>query len=278
MIRENIMDERWLKEFQQKLGALQRIGKEVKRWQRYRKDEKSLFLLEESLNKIQRYQKKASGLEALILELGEFCNKEREDIDILKQRFKGKLGSELAARLPGIEVYGNLPELKVGLFTLEFLLSRGEVKVWYGPKVEFICKRSLAKTDLAKFIKDAYETLEKSGLKGDTFLNLLWRSYEGLSTSLGSAVPLSKVLQQMAWLQQKKAFLIDPKKENFKGYGRVQFSYDLFRTSKRTYNDYEFRLIVATREQTKDKKDFLWVPTSRQGEGGYFSALSFKRI
>lgn len=270
------MDEKWIKEFQKRLGILQKIRQEIKKRQRYLKDEKSLFLLEENLNKIQRYQKMASGLDVLLLELDDFLGKEKERIDNLKQRFKDKLGSELAAQLPEINLCGNLPELKAGLFILEFLLLKSEVKIWYGPKVESISKKSLAKTNLAKFIKKTYDALETSGLKGDMFLDLLWKSYKKASTSIGSAAPLSKILQQMAWLQQKKSFLIDPKKENFKSYSRIQFSYDLFRTSKRTYGDYEFRLIVATREQTKDKKDFLWVPINKQGEGGYFSALTFK--
>lgn len=271
------MDEEWIKAFRKMLTALQRIQQEIKKQQQYIKDERALFLLEESLNKIQRYRKMAADLDALLLELDAFYNKEKERIDNLKQQFKNKLGSELAAQLPEINLGGNLPELKAGLLTLEFLLSKNEVRVWYGPKVEFLSKKSLAKVNLAEFIKKTYGALETSGLKGDMFLNLLWRSYEKASTSLGGAVPLSKILEQMAWLQQRKPFLIDPKREHFKSYGRVQFSYDLFRTSKRTYNDYEFRLIVATREQTKDRKDFLWVPTNRHGEGGYFSALIFKK-
>lgn len=271
------MDEKWLKEFQKRLGALQKIQQEIKKRQQYLKDEKSLFLLEENLDKVQRYRKMAADLDALLLELDAFYNKEKERINSLRQQFKNKLGSELAAQLPGINLSGNLPELKAGLLTLEFLLSKNEVKIWYGPKVEFLSKKSLAKVNLAKFIKETYSALETSGLKGGMFLDLLWRSYEKVCKSVGSAVPLSKILGQMAWLQQKRAFLIDPKREHFKSYSRVQFSYDLFRISKRVYGDYEFRLIVATREQTKDKKDFFWVPTNRHGEGGYFSALVFKK-
>jgi len=80
----------------------------------------------------------------------------------------------------------------------------------------------------------------------------------------------------LVWLQQKKDFWLHPRRSNFKEYSRVQLSFDLFRTPQRHYQGREFRLVVASREQTKNKADFLWVPTNWQGEGYCFTAIYFK--
>jgi len=73
---------------------------------------------------------------------------------------------------------------------------------------------------------------------------------------LEDPLPITSVLLEYTILVRNIA------KENYTHYGRVFFSYDLYRLKERKINEHELELITATRAYTRKKKDFLWVPTN----------------
>ena len=89
------------------------------------------------------------------------------------------------------------------------------------------------------------------------------------------AVPIGVVMQEMALLKQKRSFLIDPKKENFTSYGRARFSYDLARVKQKRLEEKEFRLVVASMEQTRKEETNLWVPKIHHGDGTHYAFVVF---
>lgn len=241
----------------------------------------SPFALEGFLKEVIQQYKRAQNLTPILEELQNFLNQVKEEIAGQKEVYKTRLGSMLAAELPEIKIVGQLPRLKVGLFTLEFLLAKNEVKIWYGPQYELVQKVNLTKANLVSTLKELYKKLDSEGQKGEALVSSLWQAYRRSlaerELSLGTPVSIKDIFPYLIWLQQKDDFWLSPKRNQFKEYSRMQLSFDLFRTPQRTYKDYEFRLIIASREQTKNKANFLWVPANWQGEGYCFAAISFKK-
>ena len=90
-----------------------------------------------------------------------------------------------------------------------------------------------------------------------------------------SAVPIIGVMQEMAFLKQKRSFRTDPTREHFTSYGRVKFSYDLARLKTRRLGGKELRLGVASMQQTKSEKTSLWVPKLLHGNGTHYASVLF---
>jgi len=270
-----------IKKLEQMSRVCQKLALALKHYQKAILKDTSPFTLEGFIREAVQQHKKAQSLSSILDECESFLNLAKEEIAGQKEVYKTKLGNMLAMALPDIKIVGQLPKLKVGLFTLEFLLGKNEVKIWYGPQFELVQRLNLIKADLPSALKELYNKLEKEGLKGETLVALLWQAYKRslAEKGLGFGTPLSikDIFPYLIWLQQKNNFWLHPKRSQFKEYSRMQLSFDLFRTPQRTYKDYEFRLIIASREQTKNKADFLWVPANWQGEGYCFAAISFKK-
>ncbi|MCD6319351.1 MAG: hypothetical protein J7M03_01585 [Candidatus Desulfofervidaceae bacterium] len=262
--------------------ACQRLALALKNYKKATLKEVSPFALEGFLKEAIQQYKRAQNLTSILEESQNFLNQVQGEIAGQKEAYKTRLGSMLAAELPEIKIVGQLPRLKVGLFTLEFLLAKNEVKIWYGPQYELVQKVNLTKADLASTLKELHKKLDSEGQKGEVLVSSLWQAYKRIlaerELNLGTPVSIKDIFPYLIWLQQKDDFWLHPKRNRFKEYSRMQLSFDLFRTPQRTYKDYEFRLIIASREQTRNKADFLWVPVNWQGEGYCFAAISFKKI
>jgi hypothetical protein len=85
---------------------------------------------------------------------------------------------------------------------------------------------------------------------------------------------LVDLLTELVFLQQPRAFRVDPTKRNFKEYGRCMFGYDLYRL-KKTGLKRSIRLYTATFDATRFKDKVIFVP---EGEGGTrYGYISFER-
>ncbi|MDL1956577.1 MAG: hypothetical protein LWW95_05955 [Candidatus Desulfofervidus auxilii] len=260
----------------------EKLAKNIKEYLKAKEKNNSPFILEGILKEAEQKYEKIKSLSITLEITKSFLDQAKKEVNGEKEAYKAKLGSILAAQLPQIKLQGQLPKLKAGLLTLEFILSKNEVKIWYGPQYELLQKINLTKIDLAQVIKEIYTQLDKKGVKGEALIALLWRAYKKalIETNgvIGSAVPIKTLFPYLIWLQQKDDFWLHPRRTLFKEYSRTQLSFDLFCTPQRNYKDYEFRLIIASREQTKQKIEFLWVPINWQGDGHCFTAISFKKL
>jgi len=268
------------KQWRQMEMACQRLSANFKNYLKTIEKQTNPFVLEGIIKEAQKECDKIKKVNETLELSQRFFQQAKEEISKQKEVYRTRLGSILATQLPNIKIEGQLPKLKAGLLTLEFILAKMEVRVWYGPQYEVLTKVNLSKTDLAVIVKDIYAQLEKNGQKGETLVALLWEAYKKslvqTGQSIGMPVSFRILFPHLVWLQQKKDFWLHPRRSNFKEYSRVQLSFDLFRTPQRHYQGREFRLVVASREQTKNKVDFLWVPTNWQGEGYCFTAIYFK--
>jgi hypothetical protein len=173
---------------------------------------------------------------------------------------------------------GQLPELRWGLLRLEFKLSgpKREVGVWYGPRIERLAVAAPNAAEVAAVAREARAALDREPLDGDAFADELARAYDvtrrRLALESGAPAPLLQVLADLVAARQSASFLADPVAAHFRGYGRVQFSYDLYRAGSRA----GIALGVAAHAQTKRPEDHLWVPQSASGEGTHFASLGVR--
>lgn len=264
------------------------IEKFLKEGENLEKDiDKNAYQIEDRLKKVEEKLGKLKELEELrdnLKEIKEFVGERKKPLEHPKQKLKNYLGAELDRRFRemGRHIEGNLPELRVELLTLEFLLSQSQVKIWYGPKIELLERSKLIVDDIANAVTNIYKAFDKAGFEDEqSFLKLLFEAYSNLikkeGLDLGANVSVIHWLGEIAWLKQDKKFLADPRREHFKNYNRTQLSYDLSCLKQREYDSYQLRLGIASREQTKKKKDNLWIPTNQKGDGTHFSSICFRK-
>lgn len=237
--------------------------------------------LKNQINKIEqelsKFEKEINQIFELKLELEEFKKAQVQKIENEKQIFGNKLFEEL--KKIGIELSGQIPNFSAGLFKIIVNFDEEKAKIWYGPEQEFV---GLVDLDTKKIVTKIKETKEKLSVKfyEKDFFQTLKRAYEiVVDYQFGKPAPIIQVLYQFALLLQGTKFLIDPKKENYTSYGRINFSYDLYRLQKTsTLNlfNYQFELITATRDLAKDRDKFLWIPINEKGEGTVYSHIKIK--
>ncbi len=171
------------------------------------------------------------------------------------------------------------------MLTLLFSFEKGgSVKIFYGPKISLLKKVPVEAGKIAEAVVSLIKELNDPPLDDERFLKELYLSYtmglarrEGMKTEgeQPHAVPIGVVMQEMALLKQNRRFLIDPKKENFTSYSRAKFSYDLARIKQKRLGEKEFRLVVASMEQTRKEETSLWVPKIHHGDGTHYAFVVF---
>lgn len=197
---------------------------------------------------------------------------------------RGELGRRFGVELEqwlqetGRSLSGHYPELKTGLFTIELDFDGGHAILWYGPKQERLGRYRLSPREVASRVQKGERDLG-SELPIEDFLTRLEEAYLSCVEGRRSRkAPIIQVLCQLSYLLQTPHFRSDPKKENYRGYGRADFSYDLYRVQReadRTRQSHRLHLAIATRSQTEQRARHLWVPEGADGRGSAYSHLTF---
>jgi len=189
---------------------------------------------------------------------------------------KKTFGKELEEELKqvGFRLEGHYPLLKSSFYTLEVNFDKSSVTIWFGPKQEKLKVCSLSPKRVAQKLFELHNLITKREFVEKAFLFNLYKACETVANKenkkLEDPLPITSVLLEYTILVRNIA------KENYTHYGRVFFSYDLYRLKERKINEHELELITATRAYTRKKKDFLWVPTNDEGVGTYISHLRLR--
>jgi hypothetical protein len=242
------------------------------------------YRLEKSLGAIRRLAQGFSDSEDR-RQILDWCEEQERRIQGLKDDFRFRFGDGLRAALAerGYALSGQFPTLRVGLYTVKLDFDAGTAAIFWGPEVEGIRTRiPLASALIAAAVAEFDQRLQGGEFSAETYLALLLRAYLR-ARPVGPAaeaarVRLTAVLPEVALLLQPKKFGVNPVRANFRDYSRVQFGFDLFRLRRRDAliaGGQRLQLTVATFDSTTEKARALWVPDNEQGEGTYFSYLSF---
>jgi hypothetical protein len=217
--------------------------------------------------------------------LAEWCRNETAAIEQSRSEFRFEFGRQLVASLEGsgLAVRGQLPLLRVGLFTVRTDFESGSATVFWGPEIERLKSGlALAPAGLAATLRKWNERLKQKSVepaKLTARLHAAYRRYCGLGgLPPGTRVFLLDLLSELVILMQPESFRLNPAQEKFVEYPRVRFSYDLFRLKQAgayTVGDVQLKLHVANFDATTEKARALWVPNSEEGDGTHYSYISF---
>jgi len=200
--------------------------------------------------------------------------------DDAKKTFGQKLENELIKA--GFELKGHYPLIKVSFYTIEVDLENFNVIIWYGPQQEKLETCNLVAEDIVKKLRVIQEKITHRYFNDNEFLSKVYTAYNislyRRNKKLGDQIPILDILFEYVFLTQDKKFKINPIKDNYKEYGRVLFSYDLYRLKERKINNKELGIITATQAYTRKKSDFLWIPSNEKGDGNYISHIKFREV
>ncbi|MCK4727626.1 MAG: hypothetical protein KAT27_01760 [Desulfobacterales bacterium] len=267
--------------------SLRNVGNILRACDKLRGDlNRNAFVLETHVSKLDRTLSKLNDLQGLISKARGLQQELLKEASLAQERFKNSIAAELAdfLRPHGLEITGNFPELKCGILTLIFSFGKGGiVKVYYGPRISLLKKVPVEPEKIGEAVISILKGLNDPPLDDEQFVKEIYVSYSSALMKEGrrdedeqpSAVPIVGVMQEMAFLKQKRSFRTDPTREHFTSYGRVKFSYDLARLKTRRLGDRELRLGVASMQQTKSEKTSLWVPKLLQGNGTHYAFVLF---
>lgn len=242
---------------------------EQQREQNLPKLKKRLIKLDEAIKQFYQYKNLNEGVLSWI-------NSYKQELTNSEEQIKNRFGIELEQEFKkiGLSVSGQYPELKAGLFTIELFFDKGLVTLWYGPKQERLAQCRLLSHEIASNV-EKFRQQVGSHLDNEAFLKKLRDAYfRADDTKHGEPLPITDVLAEVAFLLQSQQFWSDPRQDNYKGYSRADFSYDLF-LARQSLNK-NLHLTVATRANTRRRQDFLWIPDDESGKGTAYSHLQFK--
>jgi len=264
---------------------IQNLLKVIKSIDKYQDDPVSnLYKIKQEVVKIEKMLKQ-SKLDDFVKKnieqhIGGIKSKIPEWEENAKKTFGQNLENEL--RKVGFELRGHYPLFKVSFYTLKVDLENFKVSIWYGTEQEKLETCKSVPEDIAKKLKIIHDKITQRHFNDNEFLSKVYEAYKSSvyrqNKKLGDQISISDILFEYAFLIQNKKFRTNPIKDNYKEYGRVLFSYDLYRLKERRLNDRELNLITATRAYTRRKSDFLWIPSNERGDGSYISHIKFREV
>ncbi len=241
----------------------------------------------ENLTKLKAQLDKLEGMiknlerESYVQNLNEWIKHYKSILENTIDQKKRRIGAELDIQLKklGITLSGHYPEFRAGLFTIELDFDKWRAVIWYGSKQERLSECPLSTSTIVKQIEKVKKELG-SGLKEEDLLKKLSEAYKHVAgvEKKGEYVPIIKVLTELAFLLQNSHFHQDPRRENYESYSRADFSYDLFRIHRYQLSPLKIQLKVATREYTRQRTDFLWIPDDENGRGTTYSHLLVEEV
>ena len=279
------MNKEILKMLSKEKNNLQSLLMSLKKIDKYQSDPlNNLYKIKQEVVKIEKMLKQSKlenftkkDVDQYIQSVKSKTPKWEEDV---KKTFGQRLEDEL--KKAGFELRGHYPLLKVSFYTLEVNFENFRVIIWYGPQQEKLETSKLNPEEIVKKLRIIHNKITQRHFDDSEFLSKLYEAYKisvyRQNKKLGDQVAISDILFEYVFLIQDKKFRVNPIKTNYREYGRVFFSYDLYRLKERRFNNKELSLITATRAYTKRKSDFLWIPSNERGDGNYISHVKFREV
>ncbi len=241
----------------------------------------NVYILEKKLNEL---LKAANDLPDFDLKnvLVIWLNNERSELDKIKEDFRFSLAERIKDLFQKENwiIKGQYPKLRICFYTLSLNFEFGEATLYFGPEIEKIKSRiPLEPETIYQTIKKFDDGLRKINFDPKEFYLDLQKAYRNCillsNKSYGEKVYLVDVLNKYVMLKQPKQFFVDPMKENFREIPRINLCYLLYLFKKSEYAQKGIHFYIATFDATTDRMHAIWLPDNEEGEGTYYSYISF---
>ncbi|RZN35437.1 MAG: hypothetical protein EF813_08910 [Methanosarcinales archaeon] len=265
---------------------LKNIRKAIRAIERYAENEavSNIYKIQQEMLKIEKILKQTQLTDFVEEDVGQRIQPVKSEMPEWEEQAKKSFGKRLedALKQADFELSGHYPLLKVMFYTLEVKLETNSVVIWYGPEQERLDACKLIPETAAKKLGASHKKIVNRDLNDEVFLLNLFEAYKTAAhhtnKKIGDSIPVSDILLEYALLVQSRKFRTNPVKSSYKEYGRVFFSYDLYRLTERTIENHELSLVTATRAYTRRRAGFLWVPSNEKGDGTYISHIRFREV
>jgi hypothetical protein len=241
------------------------------------------YILEKKLGDIERTATTLPPSE-LTQSIAGWLKEEKIVVAKAKDEFRFTFGKELKTLLgkDGRQIRGQYPLLRIGLFTIKLDFEFGNATLFFGPEIEKLKSNIQLQPDaICRELKKFDDMLQNKQFNDEEMLTSIYQAYKRrlalANISYGEKLLITEVLEEFVILKQSKKFSIDPKRENYREYPRITLSYLLYRLRKSHANQQGMRLHVATFDATVDKLRSIWVPENEDGDGTYYSYISFEK-
>jgi hypothetical protein len=276
--------------FDNLIQSLRELSKKSTRLSNVMRD--YLNLKEEIVENAHILEKKVIAVSALIddlpcSELKEsllvWLGNERKEIEQGKDEFKFQFGDRLRElfKKDGLEVRGQYPLLRFGLYTLKLNFELGHAVLYFGPEVEKLKSKITLQAEVIHDIVIHYEheiKIDRGEL--ENLARDLHSAYECCvrrnGRTYGEKILILDVLREYVFMKQTKKFAADARRENFREYPRIRLSYMLYQLRTNWTAQHSMRLHVATFDATVDKSRSFWVPDNEEGDGTHYEYISFE--
>lgn len=244
----------------------------------------NVYVLEKKLSEIDQAITALPKSE-LTNSLNAWLKQEKTEIEKAKEDFRFRFGQELKKLLEKarIQMRGQYPLLRIGLYTLKLDFEFGDAVLYFGPEVEKLkSKIPIQPETIYETIKKYDDAFRAIKFNSDEIFKDLYQAYKNrlalADKPFGEKLLITEVLGEFVILKQSRSFFIDPKRKNYKEYPRIMLSYLIYRLKQSHANQRCIRLHVATFDATVDKLRSLWVPENEEGDGTYYSYISFEKV
>lgn len=210
---------------------------------------------------------------------------QKKEIEKEKEEIKFQFGNRLRelCKTGGIEVRGQYPLLRLGLYSLKLNFELGDATLYFGPEIEKI----RAKIPLRA--ETIYETVLKHrrGIETDSaelgdIARDMRTAYERCARRdgkpYGEKLLITDVLKEYVFMKQSKKFAADASRQNFREYPRAKMSFVLCQLRNNRNASRGMHLHVATFDATVDKTKTLWVPEDEEGTGTHYEYITFESL
>lgn len=183
----------------------------------------------------------------------------------------GQISEQLSTRL-NRNLNGNYPWWQDGSFWIEVDESQAIAKIWYGKEQEHVDTCPLDATKIVDALENSRKTLCVHGTESE-FVNRIDAAFGAIERS--KSVPIIALMNRVAWELQSSKFKENPSGKLFRDYSRAQFSYEISRF-KAAFLAVGYHLVVASKQNTRSRADFLWIPDQDSGNGQCYAFVEKK--
>jgi hypothetical protein len=201
-----------------------------------------------------------------------------------REAYRAAFGRDLAAALAplGLDLAGQYPTFRAGVLTLEVDADRDRATLSYGP--DEVARERPVPAALATAVAVFRRDVQEAPFDEAAFLRSLqsaWRRAlrNAEKPAAEPRVPVLDVLLELNLVVQGEAFRADPSSRTFRPLTRHAFSWALHRLRRGRALSVEGRRLVlhtAVYDDTRARRDYLWVPDDDRGNGTRVARLSFQ--